>query len=83
MIPLSLMTTSEYRILDEVLLRKKESVIVKYLVNKVFSSCKINVRLFIYNKCEIQSSLILREWGREYKRRRKINFYTVHRPMDL
>ena len=61
MIPLSLMTTSEYRILDEVLLRKKESVIVKYLVNKVFSSCKINVRLFIYiyiyinNKCEIQS----------------------------
>ena len=68
MIPLSLMTTSEYRILDEVLLRKKESVIVKYLVNKVFSSCKINVRLFIYKKNNKMWDSVLVNIEREGKR---------------
>ena len=68
MIPLSLMTTSEYRILDEVLLRKKESVIVKYLVNKVFSSCKINVRLFIYEKNNKMWDSVLVNIEREGKR---------------
>ena len=50
------------------LVKKKKSVIVKYLVNKVFSSCKINVRLFIYKKNNKMWDSVLVNIEREGKR---------------